>query len=67
MRFNAEVDQQTGYRTRSILCMPLKNSRGDVIGVAQAINKITCRDELFSKHDEKVRTGNKSSQVAFDI
>jgi len=47
--------------------MPLKNSRGDVIGVAQAINKITCRDEPFSKHDEKVRTGNKSSQVAFDI
>nr|XP_044631267.1 cGMP-specific 3',5'-cyclic phosphodiesterase-like [Equus asinus] len=26
-RFNAEVDQITGYKTQSILCMPIKNHR----------------------------------------
>jgi len=35
--------------------MPLKNSRDEVIGVAQAINKITAlHDEPFNHHDEKV-------------
>jgi GAF domain-containing protein len=38
-RFNPEVDKSTGYRTRSILCMPLVDSQGDIIGVVQAINK----------------------------
>ncbi|XP_019616527.1 PREDICTED: uncharacterized protein LOC109464044 [Branchiostoma belcheri] len=38
-RFCDEVDKSTGYRTRSILCMPIKDSEGEVIGVAQAINK----------------------------
>ncbi|XP_073748291.1 cGMP-specific 3',5'-cyclic phosphodiesterase isoform X1 [Callorhinus ursinus] len=30
-RFNAEVDQITGYRTQSILCMPIKNHREEVL------------------------------------
>ena len=38
-RFNAEVDNMTGYRTRSMLCHPIKDSAGEVIGVAQVINK----------------------------
>lgn len=36
-RFNAEVDQITGYKTQSILCMPIKNHREEVscsIGIA---------------------------------
>jgi len=53
-RFNPEIDQQTGYKTRSVLCMPLKNSSDEVIGVAQAINKISVRGESFDKHDEQV-------------
>src|SRR5262249_15597828 len=32
-RFNAEVDRRTGYRTRSILCVPLRNRADQVIGV----------------------------------
>jgi len=51
-RFNPEVDQRTGYKTRRVLCMPVKNSSGEVIGVAQAINKITVQP--FNEHDEKV-------------
>ncbi|MBF0559979.1 MAG: GAF domain-containing protein [Nitrospirae bacterium] len=38
-RFNPEVDQQTGFSTKSILCTPIKTVKGDVIGVAQALNK----------------------------
>ncbi|CAG13617.1 unnamed protein product, partial [Tetraodon nigroviridis] len=38
-RFNAEVDLITGYKTQSILCLPIKNQRDEVVGVAQAINK----------------------------
>jgi len=37
-RFNPDVDRQTGYRTRSILCVPLA-ARDRAIGVAQLINK----------------------------
>jgi len=38
-RFNAEVDRRTGYRTRSILCVPLRNRANAVIGVTQVLNK----------------------------
>src|SRR5215471_20667438 len=32
-RFNPEVDRRTGYRTRNLLCAPLRNGSGEVIGV----------------------------------
>lgn len=51
-RFNREIDLQTGYRTKALLCMPIKDSSGDVIGVAQVINKLNC--ERFTENDEKV-------------
>jgi len=37
-RFNKKYDQETGYRTRSLLTLPMKNGRGEVIGVLQLIN-----------------------------
>lgn len=37
--FNREVDMQTGYRTRNILCMPLSDRAGRVLSVVQLINK----------------------------
>ena len=37
--FYKEIDLQTGFRTRSLLAVPLKNLRGDVIGVCEAVNK----------------------------
>ncbi|KAF3843231.1 hypothetical protein F7725_002080 [Dissostichus mawsoni] len=52
-RFSDEIDKLTGYKTRSLLCMPICNSDGDIIGVAQAINK-TSIGELFNEDDEKV-------------
>lgn len=40
-RFYREIDQQTGFVTRSILCAPVRSARGEVIGVAQVLNKTT--------------------------
>lgn len=39
-RFQPAVDLRTGYRTRSILCMPMRNNQGATIGVIQVLNKI---------------------------
>ena len=49
-RFNQEVDRRTGYRTRSILCMPITTKAGKRIGVTQVLNKqgggsFTAKDE----------------------
>ncbi|XP_045160110.2 probable 3',5'-cyclic phosphodiesterase pde-5 isoform X3 [Mercenaria mercenaria] len=48
-RFNREVDMQTGYRTKSILCMPIY-IRGSIIGVVQMVNKL---NGTFTKSDEE--------------
>ncbi|XP_004701771.1 dual 3',5'-cyclic-AMP and -GMP phosphodiesterase 11A [Echinops telfairi] len=52
-RFNDEIDKLTGYKTKSLLCMPIRSSDGEVIGVAQAINKIP-GGAPFTEDDEKV-------------
>jgi len=38
-RFNREVDKRTGYRTKSLLVMPMRNKLGEIIGVFQVLNK----------------------------
>jgi len=50
-RFNPEVDRTTGYRTRSILCMPMKNREGQILGVLQVLNK---RGGPFTAADEEL-------------
>ncbi|XP_016148177.1 dual 3',5'-cyclic-AMP and -GMP phosphodiesterase 11A-like [Sinocyclocheilus grahami] len=52
-RFSDEIDKLTGYKTKSLLCMPIHNSDGEVIGVTQAINK-SPNGALFTDDDEKV-------------
>ncbi len=39
--FNKSVDQMTGFITKSILCVPLRNLKGECIGVAQLLNKFS--------------------------
>ena len=34
-RFSQEVDKRTGVRTRNMVCCPIKNKKGEVVGVAQ--------------------------------
>ena len=50
-RFDPSTDQQTGYRTRTVLCLPVHNAKGELIGVTQLINKnqgtFTTSDEEF--------------------
>ena len=38
-RFNADIDRQTGFRTRSIVCVPLINRHDTCIGTLEALNK----------------------------
>ncbi|XP_055375430.1 cGMP-specific 3',5'-cyclic phosphodiesterase isoform X2 [Condylostylus longicornis] len=52
-RFNCEIDLKTGYKTHAILCMPICNYEGDVIGVAQIINKTNGSTE-FNDHDVEI-------------
>jgi adenylate cyclase len=47
-RFHQETDRQTGYRTRDILCVPLRNRSGAAIGVTQVLNK---RNGAFGNDD----------------
>lgn len=47
-RFNPDNDKASGYRTQSILAVPMKNHLGRTIGVVQVLNK---RTGPFSDHD----------------
>jgi len=38
-RFNQDVDKQTGYKTNSILCLPVKDASGKLFAVAQLLNR----------------------------
>jgi adenylate cyclase len=49
LRFNPAFDKQTGYFTRSMLCVPVVNKNGKVIGVTQVLNK---RGGSFNSEDE---------------
>ena len=51
-RFNQAVDKQTGYRTRSILCVPMRSLEGEVVGVLQALNKLD--EKPFTEEDEEL-------------
>jgi adenylate cyclase len=38
-RFDRSVDETTGFVTRSILCVPIRTAKGELLGVAQTLNK----------------------------
>ncbi|HYS54482.1 MAG TPA: GAF domain-containing SpoIIE family protein phosphatase [Thermoanaerobaculia bacterium] len=40
-RFDRSLDQKTGYRTRSMLCVPIRNRQQKIVGVLQLLNKTT--------------------------
>ena len=50
--FNPAIDVKTGYRTRSILAVPLVGADGEALGVIQCINKSD--ERAFTKEDEDV-------------
>lgn len=52
-RFDSSFDKITGYRTRNILCVPLRGANGEVLGAVQAINKL---EGDFGEQDVEVLT-----------
>lgn len=62
-RFNPEFDKRTGFRTKGILCVPMRNTRGKIIGAIQVLNK---RSGRFLQEDETLLTAL-SSQAAVAI
>lgn len=67
IKFDASYDQATGYHTKSVLCVPIRNYRDEIVGVLQLINKKpTFESELslavlteqlvepFDEHDEEI-------------
>jgi Nif-specific regulatory protein len=50
-RFNKHVDSKTGFLTKNLLCVPLKNPVGTIIGVFQVLNK---RAGVFTAMDEEI-------------
>ena len=38
-RFNQDVDRQSGYRTRNLICVPLRDSDGSIVGAFEGINR----------------------------
>lgn len=49
-RFNRDIDKKTGFRTRTILSVPLTGYDGKIVGVLQALNK---RSGPFDRRDEE--------------
>lgn len=62
-RFDPEWDERTGFETRSLLCVPMKNHQGRTIGVVQALNR---RSGTFSAEDEALLSAL-ASQAAISI
>ncbi len=48
-RFFSGFDMKTGFQTKTMLCMPMKNREGKIIGVFQVLNK---RRGVFDREDE---------------
>lgn len=51
--FHQEIDEQTGYKTKTVLCAPLISPAGTLVGVAECLNK---RHEPFTPADEHTLT-----------
>lgn len=49
-RYNPDFDRESGFKTRSIMCVPLVHNN-NVIGVIEILNK---KSGIFTKEDEKL-------------
>jgi len=50
-RFQRDWDVKNGYRTKSVLCVPMRDTHGEVAGVLQALNAL---DGAFDGEDEEL-------------
>ncbi len=53
-QFSTRFDEASNYKTRSVLTVPLKAAKGDLLGILQIINAQNPEKEIidFSEHDE---------------
>ncbi len=58
-RFNSEIDKQTNFRTRSILCAPVLSSTGKLFGVIQMVNKKKGDSKVIQSMAKKKKTDHK--------
>ncbi len=61
--FNPEIDRATGYKTDSILCMPIIDQSGEPIGVTQVLNK--SGGEFLARDEARLRAF--TSQVSISL
>lgn len=52
-RFNRSFDVRTGFRTKSMLTVPMRNPRGETVGVLQTLNKHG-QEGTFTQEDEEL-------------
>ncbi|MBI3891847.1 MAG: GAF domain-containing sensor histidine kinase [Candidatus Wallbacteria bacterium] len=50
-RFARRLDEVTGFRTRGVLCVPLRDNSGQILGVFEVLNK---REGSFTQRDRDV-------------
>ena len=53
-RFNPEIDRKSGYKTLNVLCMPMRDKEGRIVGVFQFLNK---KNGTFGPDDESFIDG----------
>ena len=54
--FNRSIDEKYGYRTRSVLCVPMRNHAGEIVGAIQLIN-------AKRRFETKLTPGNVTEEV----
>jgi adenylate cyclase len=64
LRFNPSFDRQTGFFTRCILCVPIVNKQGEVIGVTQVLNKKT--GAFTDKDEQQLKTFTGQIAIALE-
>ncbi len=62
-RFERDVDRRLGYKTQTLLCLPIRGKDGDIVGVLQLLNK---KGGPFTSADEKF-LGALSDHVALAL
>ncbi len=62
-RFDPDIDRQTGYKTKSMLCFPIRNKSGIIIAVIQLLNS---KRGIFSALDETFLTAL-SAHIAISL
>jgi len=72
-RFNPQFDKKTGFRTRSVITVPLRCNNNKILGVIQAINKKSASRfdqedlELFQTFASMVSVSLENAQLVADL